>query len=242
MPQALKQLRQSSAMEITLTGNEWNGNRRTELWARANVSITFSASGREVRQVELVDFRDGRLQQRVAGNGATLYAYDPAKNEYLVSDYNATGQKPGDIAARVAMGVQRVGKGLNASLARLYADIYGPNTVFRSWTPGFGGRWHTDGIMKDPVNPGVSYMAVPRGDYFALFHADNPNRRSMAFRFDSNNQLTGIWLNELSQVGSKQRLVEWSATFRPMPSLPSALFEFLPPQGSRAITGPELLP
>lgn len=199
-------------------------------------------TGGPTAKLESTEYRNGRLIRRIVGDGNTLWAYDPLRNEYSAKVYGSlTGNQNQNLLRDLLTGFSSHATGNLASSARLVRETYGGGAaLFRSWLTG-GQSWALADpqFMNDPVvGSKWVYRASPVRQ-FAVYYLPGTPARSLSFQLDQNGksgawELTNIYGADASSVAGKDRLVYWHMTITPV--LPAtANFEFVPPANARPI-------
>lgn len=193
-------------------------------------------------KLESTEYRDGRLIRRIVGDGNTLWAFDPLRNEYSAKVYGSlTGGQNQNLLRDLLTGFGSHATGNLASSARLVRETYGGGAaLFRPWVIGSQSWALMDPqFMNDPiVGTKWTYRASPARQ-FAVYYVAGPPAKSLSFQFDQNSksgawELTNVYGAESSTVAGKDRLVYWHMTITPV--LPAtANFEFVPPANARPV-------
>ncbi len=221
MDGAMAELATHDRLTLVLSGTEDDGGKHHTFSAVLKVGFSIQ-NGRQVAQMELLDYRDDQLRKRVAGDGERFWAYDLIGKVYTSTEYG-TASYTGKEKERLFQNMLLRLKGEQTFLARLVKDAFGGSTGARSaWVP-----WRPN-----------SNVSVRGEDIVCASDAPTPNRltysleQTPGFGFS----LKNVSYFEETRISNRVRTTQWTVSiFRDhLPEGTSWLF--VPPVGSRAVS------
>lgn len=228
-------------VRIRLQGTEKYGDAEMSIVGELYWSLDYDSAGHPLAKVEYTEWRDGIQVQRAVGDGKTYYDFAPLKNQYWVTSYGTHGPTPpARYLVNLVDNFTSSMKGTATYLGRFLREVYALNG-FRAWIPGGSEFLITkdtppthDPVIEDRIYAGTDESNV------ALFWTGNPARKSLAFELGA--EPSGIpkkiYFAEVSKVGDKVRVVDWTAQIF-TGFIPAAEdFIFVPPANARPLTGP----
>lgn len=247
-------LRGSATAWIKLDGTECAGGIATPIGT--DIYFVSQVGGVQEKLVlESLDYYGG-LRQRIVGDGISLWAYEPQRNQYSASRYGAyNGNPPADYRTNLLSSFELNLKGTAAYAGRLLREVYGPGGArYRDWLPpspdwGAGGSswpkvFENGQVYVEPIL-GKTYRSgtTAQGDYvYVVYQA--AGQKSLVFElFKSTGQtlyrLNIIYIAEKNRVSNRDRVIDAKLVFYPDMVPGSASFVFQPPAGSRAVASPK---
>ncbi|MCG9895782.1 MAG: hypothetical protein MH204_09940 [Fimbriimonadaceae bacterium] len=177
--------------------------------------------------LELNAWRDGRLVQRLAGDGTTLWNWRPLRNTYSSIQYQSSERPRPDHRALMLAGAGRWADRDADFAVRMLRDIFSTGAGLAArWTPWIGGE----------QNPWVTYG---NGTADVIFRADRLEAQ-IAYRL-VDNRLGGydigqIWYERVDRTTGVPTLVQWQATLLKDAIPTGTQYGFQPPRGARVVT------
>ena len=198
---------------------------------RIELAVMFSTrpvetSFKQLAQLELLEYRDGVLLSRIAGDGVRYWEYDVAKNQYSGTEYGSA-RHVGNERNRLFQNLVRRSTGARAFLARLLADGFGTTSVLpsagnRAWFP-----WRPNAVVSMNGNNIVCDATTPTPNRLTYILEPAPG-----FGYS----LKGAQYIEQTSISGRTRTTEWTVTIYPDTIPKDTSFEFVPPQGSRSVS------
>ena len=234
-------LRASTGVIFHLEGHEWVNNASAPIQCDLFYSVRYNGSQPFV-QVELTSFLNGKVSDRIVGDGTTLWIYNCRTFEYSATAYGTySGKVAPNYLRDLLLMVYSKARGAAVYPARLLKETFsGDNVEYRSWMPGaqpvsvVGGQ-----SWKDPI--WTTKVYVPAVTEQVWQFTGTPSR-SMAFTVTQNNNiwdLTKIEYCQAFKIGSKERFSEWSMNVWSNAGLDAANFK---PYDRSQIAGWRALP
>ncbi|MBS1722226.1 MAG: hypothetical protein JSS66_04380 [Armatimonadetes bacterium] len=167
-------------------------------------------------KIELITYEDGKLVNRMAGDGTTIWIYDERSKTYSSSAYTDSEGALKQDWKHTFFGTLRLrASGATAFAVRFLDDIYGVGPALGEWRP-----W-------------IPTATVTRVDKTVVCDATNPTANSTVYSFNGDDQ-TGWDLIGASFTQPAQNR-SWSLTVDPG-HLPSDIdFRFVPPRGAKPV-------
>ena len=226
---ALTELRSHTYFRISLAGAETRDGKTKELQSELWWQATGISGPGAYCQLECKDWVDGVLTARTVGDGVSMWAYDPIRNEYSVSTYGSYGgASPATYMSGAIHAFYSTSKGPAEYLARLISDAFG--SAGAQFTP-----WLTSRVAGEATATLVDSSTVS-------YTFGDPVYRWLRFNVTADG-LGGYALNSFDMhdeqmVAGKKRITWWVATLYTDDTPPKNTFVFQAPPGSRPIVGP----
>jgi hypothetical protein len=189
----------------------------------------------ELAKAELTTYRGVNLMQRVVADGRRVWAYDPTRNEYSVSQYD-TERNPrnADYRKDFVNSLREPVQGVPSNLINLALQSgLGGNVGSRDWLPGFAFQGE-ESVAGDTQ---TIWQALPDNTRFA--------------RFDLIRDTNGLWQLDTARifkretVGTQVRELDTIISFprdafgnRLTQTANSVEFSFRPPARARVLSSP----
>lgn len=221
MDGALAELATQSRLTMTLTGIEADGQKKTPLYVSLGLE-TFIVDNRPVPFLEVMDFRSNQIVSRSAADGQRFWNYTVADRTYTSADY-ATAPFVGKEKDRLYQNLVLRSKGPQAFIARLMKDAYvGGELTRANWSP-----WRP--------NSTVTFDAA--GNVVCTSNLPNPSTLTYILSRNAGGTfvLDGAQYVETSVISGRTRSTTWTLTITRGQYPQGTSFQFVPPQGSRAI-------
>ena len=229
MRSAMNELGSHELLTIVVTGVETDGDKKTEF--RLDLAVRFSLlavgdSFRQVAQLELLSYRDGQLTYRAAGDGDRYWHYDLAKRQYTSTEYG-TVKYVGRERSRLFKNMLVRSQGAQTFLSRLMADAFvtglaGSGATRSAWLP-----WRPTSTVTVSGSDVVCYSGIPSQSRLTYILESGTGFRHW---------LRGASYIEQSTISGRKRTVQWQALIVPDEIPRDTSFEFVPPEGSRAVS------
>lgn len=208
--------------------------------------------------LESLEYRGITLAQRIVGDGISVWANNPVRNEYSASAYGVyNGSQPTTYRSNLLSSFESSLKGMSAYGGRLLREIYGVGgAMYRDWLPAIpdwnrpGESWpkvfENGGSYRDPIFNRLFVSVASQKDYI-VYEAARPTRRAIIFErtwMTRPNGTTGwlltkVYILEHNRLANRDRFVDAALSAYPNMVPTSADFTFQPAPGSRAIAGPK---
>lgn len=236
----------SPNLRMRIQGTQTLGTTQTIVQGYLNCTETSDAAGRIVPLVEVVEAWDGKLRQRVVGDGETMFAYNPIRQEVQSSVYIPETAGAGDVLNKLGTGLAAVAEGFTSYTVRIYNDLFHPSgPQYKPWMPGRPAQvLNVMGTYKDPLVPTRNYLVNPAVD-FVMFTYGEPVQRNVVYEFDKSGStefVAAIYVAEQKRIGSHDQLTDLVIRFENPISFAKGTFTFVPPTRARMIAGPKLIP
>ncbi len=229
MRSAMNELGSHEELTIVVTGLEIDGDKKTEI--RLDLAVRFSLlavgdSFRQVAQLELLSYRDGRMTYRAAGDGDRYWHYDLAKKQYTSTEYG-TAKYVGQERSRMFKNMSVRSQGVQTFLSRLMADAFvtglaSTGATRSAWLP-----WRpTSTVTVDGSNV-ICESSIPSQSQLTYILESGTGFRHL---------LRGASYIEQSIISGRKRTVQWQALIVRDEIPRDTSFEFVPPVGSRAVS------
>ena len=229
MRSAMNELGSNDKLTILVTGVETDGDKETEI--RIDLAVMFSLvpvgdSFRQVAQLELLSIRDKQLTYRIAADGDRFWHYDLAKKQYTSTEYG-TAKFVGQERNRLFKNLAVRSQGVQTFLSRLMADAFvtsfaSGNAARSAWLP-----WRPN-----------SAVTVDGSD--VVCDSRIPSESTLTYVLEAGTGF-GHWMKgatyfEESTISGRRRTVRWKAVIYRGEIPRDTSFEFVPPQGSHAVS------
>lgn len=208
--QSLWPLRMTSNFALHLEGTEWINNAYAPI--QCDLQYTTRLDGnRPISQVQLITYLNGRVADRIVGDGTSLYVYNCRTYEYSATRYGSYDGKPtANYQRDLILLVSAAARGSATYPARLFREVFSGDAVeYRSWAPGAKPFGIVNGMsIKDPIQSKRVYQPSPAEQ---VWQFTSSGRRSLAFTVGVSNgyELSKIEFYEAFKIGSNNRLTEW---------------------------------
>jgi hypothetical protein len=242
--EAMTPLRDYNAAWIQVSGTETLGTVQTPIQTDIYWDTPTTKSF-----VEILSQNNGVINQRLVGDGVSLWAYSPARNEYSANIYGAyTGPQPQTYRSNLLSSITHLLKGTSAYGGRLLNEVYGGEAaLYRSWVPinGEPTVYENGTTYTNPLN-GRQYTSIPTQRDFIVYELGNPLRRAVIFerlwgplRSGVDGwKLASVSVAEYARLGNRDRFIDVRVIFNGGGIPTTANFSFQPPAGSKSLTGP----
>lgn len=215
MTQALSRIASSDKIAVEATGTEKRGTTLVEL--KSTVGFYYRpAEGRVL--IEVLNFEDGKLTGRVAGDGLRLWSFDGRANTYSSYGYG-TEDKGLDAnwSAKFFQSLRLRTSGPAAFAAKVLDDAMHLGTKASVWSP-----W-------------VPTATVERLENTVVCNAGNPAPNTTTYFLDGDD-VSGYTLTGARFVQAGGQPKKWELTFT-LGALPeNSDFGFVPPRGARMVS------
>lgn len=228
---AMDELGGNPDLRFALTGTEKYGNQQTSLELGVYLHNGYDGTKR-VAQIDLQVGKNNGLDERITGDGTSLWMWKPAKNEYGALTYgNFEGGQPDKYVHNLCQLVDVEARGHAALAARLIQQAFGNSDsgvnvpVDQRWAP-----W-----------PAMADIAIDGTDVVCT--VGNPATMEVRYELQplgsGKYKLTGVDYYEAAVMGAKKRETSWHMDIIRLnqPINPLA-FKFIPPAGARAVSLP----
>ncbi len=231
MGSAMQELIGNENLRFALTGTEKYGNQQTSLSEGIYLRNWFDGTRRQI-QLDMQIGRNNILDERITGDGTSLWMWKPAKKEYGCINYgNFEGGQPDRYARNLCQLIDVEARGHAALPARLIHQAFGNTDAGvslpqdRLWAP-----WPA---MADITIDGIDVVCT----------VGNPATMEVRYELQQLGQnkfkLVGIDYYELAAMGAKQRETNWHLDIvRLNQVIPPEAFKFIPPAGAKAVSLP----
>ncbi len=221
MDGALAELATHNRLTLVLNGTENDGGKLHSFSAVLKVGFSIQ-TGRQLVQMEMLDYRDDQLRKRVAGDGERFWAYDLIGKVYTSTEYGTVAHA-GKERERLFQNMLLRLKGEQTFLARLVKDAYGGTlNASTAWMP-----WRSS-----------STVSVQGENIVCTSTAPSPNRLTYSLQQTPGFGFTlmGVDYFEEARIGSKVRTTQWTVSIYRDHIPDGTSWVFIPPVGSRAVS------
>ena len=215
MVQALSRLASSDKIAVEATGTEKRGTNQIQL--KSTIGLLYRPAEGHVF-VEVLNFEDGKLIGRIAGDGIRLWHFDGRANTYSSYAYGSE-DKGLDVSwsAKFFQSLRLKSTGPAAFAAKILDDAMNIGTKATAWLP-----W-------------VPTATVERYDNTVVCNAGNPAPNTTTYMLDGDDS-NGFSLTSAQYVQAGGQPKKWDLTFT-VGALPEHTeFGFVPPRGARMVT------
>ena len=225
MDSALAELSTHRQVTLVLEGTQDDGGLQRSF--TAILAIEFSIrNGRQWVTTELMDYRDGQLIGRIAGDGERFWDYDVKSKVYKSTEYG-TAHYVGKERERLFQNLALRMKGDQTVMARLLKDAFGGTlNASAAWLP-----WRSN-----------SQVTIEGSGIVCRSNAPSPNTttyrvvQTPGFGW----ALDGIDYIEEAVVSGRRRITQWRVSIQRDLIPQGTSWFFVPPAGSRAVSVSEV--
>ncbi|MBS1712721.1 MAG: hypothetical protein JST30_00140 [Armatimonadetes bacterium] len=215
MVQALGRIASSDQIAVEATGTEKRGTTLVEL--KSTVGLLYRpAEGRVL--IEVLNFENGKLVGRIAGDGLRLWSFDGRANTYSSYGYG-TEDKGLDAnwSAKFFQSLRLRTNGPSAFATKVLDDAMHLGTKATAWLP-----W-------------IPTATVERQENSIVCNAGNPAPNTTTYFLDGDDE-SGYSLTAARFVQAGGQPKKWDLTFT-LGTLPeNTEFGFVPPRGARMVS------
>ncbi|HXH60809.1 MAG TPA: hypothetical protein VNI20_05565 [Fimbriimonadaceae bacterium] len=221
MDGTMAELASHSDVWVVLSGTQTDGTTKTTF--RYDLSIHHApVNSRIVTWMELLDWQNGNLANRYAGDGTRFWTYNLGRKEYTSADYS-TSLYPGKEQQRLFQNLLRRSQGPETFLARLMIDSY------MKFSTGQGSAWM-------PWRPSAQVAVGPNT---IVCSSTSPVSNTLTYGFKQVPSIgyvfTGAEYYEETVVSGKTRTTTWQVQVFQDQVRQGSIYTFVPPVGSHAI-------